>query len=292
MSFWHSVSESIYQSTGKLFSIEKREAIGGGSINEAYRLSDNEDYYFVKVNQSTRLAMFEAEFQGLQEIRSSNSVKAPRPIVVGVAGDKSYLVLEHIHMGGSTSDEAFGEQLAQLHRVTQSQFGWSLNNTIGSTPQINTEMERWPEFWANHRLGYQLKLAKSQGCSAELWELGNVLLSAVPSIFSGYAPQPSLLHGDLWAGNYSTDSEGNPVIYDPACYFGDRETDIAMTELFGGFNSDFYRSYNATWPLDEGYATRKTLYNVYHIINHFNLFGGNYAQQAERMIESLLSVHH
>jgi fructosamine-3-kinase len=141
-------------------------------------------------------------------------------------------------------------------------------------------------FWRDQRLGYQLKLAARSG--RDLLKKGERILADLGAFFQNYRPVPSLLHGDLWGGNVSA-VERQPVIFDPAVYYGDREADLAMTELFGGFSEQFYQAYRDTWPLDDGYPVRKTLYNLYHVLNHFNLFGGGYGSQAERMIDSLLS---
>jgi protein-ribulosamine 3-kinase len=175
-----------------------------------------------------------------------------------------------------------------MHRATSGRFGWHRDNTIGATPQLNAWESDWIVFWQTYRLGYQLDLAARSGHGGQLQRRGGLLLERLPALFD-HAPVPSLLHGDLWGGNFSGDAEGNPVIFDPACYYGDREADLAMTELFGGFSGRFYSAYRAAWPLDPGYDTRKTLYNLYHILNHLNLFGGGYGSQAERMIDRLLA---
>ncbi|HKU69691.1 MAG TPA: fructosamine kinase family protein, partial [Burkholderiales bacterium] len=151
----------------------------------------------------------------------------------------------------------------------------------------------WIAFWREHRLGHQLKLAetlaKTEG-NARLLDKGARLMEKLPAFFAGYRPVPSLLHGDLWAGNAAMMANGEAVIYDPAVYFGDREADVAMTELFGGFTSSFYSAYRSAFPLDGGYSTRRTLYNLYHVLNHWNLFGGGYGTQAGRMIDELLAL--
>ncbi len=145
-------------------------------------------------------------------------------------------------------------------------------------------------FWRERRLGFQLQLAAENGYRGQLQRLGDKLLDAMPAFFDGYAPQPSLLHGDLWGGNHAYLADGTPVIFDPAPWYGDRECDLAMTELFGGYGADFYDAYRASYPLDAGYAVRKELYNLYHILNHLNLFGGGYARQAEQMMQRLLTA--
>ena len=176
-----------------------------------------------------------------------------------------------------------------MHQQPQAYFGWHIDNTIGSTPQHNDREHDWPTFWQQQRLAKQLTFAANNGAGGSLQKKGQKLLENLAVFFDGYTPIPSLLHGDLWSGNAAADEQGNPVMFDPASYYGDRETDIAMTELFGGFNTDFYSAYQAEYPLDSGYKVRKTLYNLYHILNHFNLFGGGYQSQAESMIDILLA---
>ncbi|MDH5552757.1 MAG: fructosamine kinase family protein, partial [Nitrosomonas sp.] len=167
-------------------------------------------------------------------------------------------------------------------------FGWTRNNTIGNTEQINTTTTDWLQFWRKNRLGYQLNLAKNNGYSGKLQQLGERLMSDLSVFFNNTSPAASLLHGDLWNGNVSFDANGQPVIYDPAVYYGDREADIAMTELFGMLPVAFYTAYQDDYPLDSGYNTRKILYNLYHVLNHLNLFGGSYRHQAEQMMNQLL----
>ena len=166
------------------------------------------------------------------------------------------------------------------------------SNFIGTTPQPNAWKDNWIDFWREQRLGFQLQLAATNGYGSQLQSLGENLLDALPAFFEGYAPQPSLLHGDLWNGNHAYQADGTPTLFDPAVYYGDRECDIAMTELFGGYSADFYSAYRASWSLDAGYSVRRDLYNLYHILNHANLFGGGYARQAEQMMQRLLVEIH
>ena len=290
---WQSISEQISAAIGEAFNLESRKVVAGGSINAAHVIAGGQRSYFVKTNSAKRVDMFEAERDGLDEIAGSNTIKVPRVVCVGVEGSQSYIVMEHlvIHSGqggGSKSLSQLGIDLANMHRRTKEQFGWYRNNTIGSTPQINDQHSSWIDFYREHRLGYQYRLAAEGGCR-KLEKRGELLMSKLKDFFSDYDPPASLLHGDLWSGNYAIDTQGVPVIFDPATYYGDREADIAMTELFGGFPQQFYAAYNDTCPLDVGYKTRKTLYNLYHILNHFNLFGGGYSGQAERMTEQLLA---
>jgi protein-ribulosamine 3-kinase len=169
-------------------------------------------------------------------------------------------------------------------RIRAPGFGWDHDNWIGATPQVNTWKEQWVQFFAECRLGPQIKWARNRGLP--LSQAGE-LIESLPDFFDTYAPVPSLLHGDLWSGNAGFLADGTPVIFDPASHYGDRECDLAMTEMFGGFPGEFYRSYNAEWPLHTGYRIRKQLYILYHTLNHYNLFGGGYGSQAEAIIRSL-----
>lgn len=285
---WTTITKHISETSGQPFSVGGRHNVGGGCINNAAVLQDGARRYFVKTNDAARAGMFQAEAEGLREIARTRTVRVPQPLCWGRAGGAAYLVLEYLELGGadSRSFEQLGRQLAQMHRATRDRFGWHIDNTIGSTPQINTPSSDWVDFWRQHRLGFQLDLAARHG--RNMMNKGKRLMASLGEFFRDYRPVPSLLHGDLWGGNVGAVGD-QPVIFDPAVYYGDREADLAMTELFGGFSSRFYQAYQETWPLDPGYKVRKTLYNLYHVLNHFNLFGGGYGSQAERMIDSLLA---
>jgi fructosamine-3-kinase len=291
MSLAEAIARAIAQATGEIFKPDSRRAVSGGSINTTEVLEGSGKKFFVKLNAAARLDMFEAEAEGLAEIASSRSVRVPQPVCCGTHDDRAYLVLEclDIGRGSGASDELLGHQLAAMHRSARDRFGWQRDNTIGSTPQINTEEDDWLTFYREHRLRFQLGLAAENGHGGNLLRRGEQLLEKLPAFFAGYQPRPSLLHGDLWGGNHATLSDGTPVIFDPAVYYGDREADLAMTELFGGFGEDFHAAYRAAWPLDSGYRVRRDLYNLYHVLNHLNLFSGGYRAQAGQMIDSLLS---
>jgi len=289
---WAAIARQIAAVTGAAFAIDRRDAVGGGCINSAWRITGDGQAFFVKVNDAAREAMFAAEHDGLEEIRRSGTVRVPAPVCHGSGGGRAWLVVEHLELGGrggSRSAEALGRQLAAMHRCTHARFGWGRDNTIGTTPQPNAEMPDWVAFWRERRLGFQLGLAAAAGYGRRL-QRGERLLEALPSLLAGHAPPASLLHGDLWSGNHAFTPDGTPVIFDPAVYYGDRETDVAMTELFGGFPSRFHAAYREAWPLDDGYALRRDLYNLYHVLNHLNLFGGGYLGQAETMIDRLLAA--
>ncbi|MEN8108447.1 MAG: fructosamine kinase family protein [Pseudomonadota bacterium] len=288
MSLWKSIAADIESATGINASIKQQGSVSGGCINQAQRIKYADETYFVKLNTASQVDMFAAEFEGLQALRQCDGLHIPAPVCWGDDGQSAYLVMENLELGGSGDPAALGEGLGAMHRITQVQYGWHRDNTIGSTPQVNTLTDDWVGFYREHRLQFQFELAARHGCGGQLLSRGEQLMAGFHALFDGYSPEASLLHGDLWSGNYAWTRDGEPAIFDPAVYYGDREADLAMTELFGGFGSDFYAAYDNAWPIDPGYKTRKTLYNLYHILNHFNLFGGGYASQAQGMVDSLL----
>lgn len=291
MQVWSEIAEQITTATRLSFHPQTVDSVGGGCINQAYRIDDGQRSFFVKINSAEELDMFVAEAAGLEEIARSASLRVPQPVCWGQNRAEAWLVLEYLDLGARAKNnpEALGKELARMHRTGAAQFGWTRDNTIGSTPQCNNQSSDWVAFWRMQRLDYQLKLAARNGHGGKLQTLGERLLADVDAFFVSYTPSPTLLHGDLWGGNYAYTQEGEPVVFDPAVYYGDREADIAMTELFGGFPERFYCVYRHEYELDSGYNTRKVLYNLYHILNHLNLFGGGYRHQAEQMMNRLLA---
>lgn len=290
MDTWQTIATHISAASARPFRPHAPSGLGGGCINSTFRLSDGAQAWFVKTNHARMLDMFQAEAAGLDALGDSDSIRVPRALCTGVSGETSYIVLEHLELvhGGSAGWRQAGRQLAAMHRCSAEAFGWSRDNTIGATPQHNAWHTEWVSFWAEQRLGFQLAEAARNGYLGRLQTLGEQLMERFPVLID-HAPPPALLHGDLWSGNIGFVRSGEPVIYDPAAYFGDREAELAMTELFGGFSSDFYAAYREAWPLDAGYRVRKILYNLYHVLNHLNLFGGGYAVQAEHMLHKLLA---
>lgn len=288
MTDWGSVGRHIGAVTGRPFAPRTQKAVGGGCINSTVILSDGTRDYFVKCNHASKLDMFEAEADGLAGLAATGAVRVPEAVCWGQAGGASYLVLERLDLGGRTNGAEMGRRLAMLHRSVSERFGWRRDNYIGATPQPNPESQDWTAFFREHRLGYQFDLAARNGHARNLQAAGERLMASLDALLA-HGPVPSLLHGDLWTGNLGYLSDGTPAIFDPAVYYGDREADLAMSELFGGFGRDFYAAYQEAWPLDPGYATRKTLYNLYHILNHLNLFGSGYLGQARGMIDRLLA---
>jgi fructosamine-3-kinase len=290
---WDFVLDSIERAQRAPCTLVSVAPVAGGCINRAVHAQTSTGELFIKFNRAGRLSMFEAEAAGLDEIFASKTVRVPRPLCTGSEGDLAWIAMEWLPLSGErlTRESAarLGTQLAAMHAVQQPAFGWSRDNTIGSTAQINRYETDWVEFWRKHRLQFQLQLAAQRGHGGELQELGERLLERLGDLFGSHRPVPSLLHGDLWGGNAAASPSGEPVIFDPAVYYGDREADIAMTELFGGFPSTFYSAYRAAWPLDPGYSIRREVYNLYHVLNHLNLFGGRYSQQAQDLVRRLLA---
>lgn len=289
MSFLQDVEHAIAKATGEVVVLDGGVSVGGGCINETRVIASGSTHFFLKSNTAALGEMFEAESEGLRELSSAGAIRVPEVICSGRSGDRSFLVLEHLPLHGTLDGSLFGQQLAQLHQHTQATFGWYRDNYIGATPQRNSHRPDWVSFLRENRLSYQLVQARAAGLAHSAVMAVEQLMERLPDFFSGYAPRSSLLHGDLWSGNWAATSAGEPVIFDPAVYYGDHEADLAMMELFGAPGGRFFAAYREAFPIDAGYATRKNLYNLYHILNHFNLFGGGYGQQAGRMAERLLS---
>jgi protein-ribulosamine 3-kinase len=290
MEHWTAVLRDIGKATEQSLGLVRARPVAGGSINGTVALETDTTTYFVKHGHPSAQEMFAAEAEGLLALRATGVVRVPKPICWGAVHGMSFLALEYIEIKNPSAkvQEELGRCLAALHRVTQPRYGWHRDNTIGSTPQKNTYSSRWVDFFREQRLGFQLELA-ARNRYAKLSVKGERVLAGLESLFSNHVCEPSLVHGDLWSGNMGATPAGEPVIFDPAVYFGDRETDLAMTELFGDFSEAFYAAYREEWPLASGYEVRRTLYNCYHVLNHLNLFGARYLAQAEQMLDRIIS---
>lgn len=269
--------------------LEWVRGLAGGDINQAALLQSRNRKWFVKYRTGAPPGMFEAEAKALAEIAASGCIRVPEAVAWGETGAVAWLLLEHIELTPNGPAAALGEQLAALHGVTQARFGWSLDNYIGTTPQANHLSFDWTEFWRHRRLGPQLEMARAAGFGGRLIDRGERLLENLDALMRDHRPAASLLHGDLWSGNKAYTPAGQPVIFDPASYYGDRETDIAMTELFGGFDAAFYTAYQSCAPLPAGYPLRRELYKLYHVLNHLNLFGPAWLPRCESMLDALLA---
>jgi protein-ribulosamine 3-kinase len=286
---WQAMAVALAPGASFLPGEVRATPMAGGNINRAYRLEWGSFRFFVKLNRADSEAMFIAERRGLEAIRDSGTIRVPRVYLTGREGQYSYIVMEYIEMTACNCSTQLAQALAAMHGCVRQQFGFHCDNTIGSTPQVNRLTRNWVDFWREHRLGFQLALARRNGLPARLIDSGEQLAQELSRFFDSYLPQASLLHGDLWNGNWGADSTGNPVIYDPACYYGDHEADLAMMELFGNPGGRFFAVYREHFPIDAGYSSRRDLYNLYHLLNHANLFGGSYADQAQRVIDGLMA---
>jgi len=265
-------------------SITHQEMVGGGCIAQTSLIeTNNGESFFLK--QGFKSSMFEKETNGLNELCKANVIRTPKII----ATDEQYLLLENIESGSKCIDffEKFGKAFAQLHKHLSPHYGFYEDNYIGSSQQINSFKDSWQDFYFTNRLLYQYKLAESNGYSDSDFQKAFLNIEKqFPKIIEGSEERPCLLHGDLWAGNYMVDKNGEPVLIDPAVYYGHREADLAMTKLFGGFAPDFYNSYEDEYPLIEGYEYRENIYLLYHILNHLNIFGHSYKKQALQLMNS------
>lgn len=269
--------------------VEESSPLSGGCISNTYRVTFEDGLsYLIKINEHSPADMFITEAHGLQELRKANAIKVPEVILY----DKDFILLEFIDTGAKKNDffEEFGRKFAQLHKFSADEFGFYEDNYIGSTPQknINDENTRrnWTNFYFNKRLLFQYKLAEKNGYTdSEFRKAFEMVTDKIESILQGSEETPSLLHGDLWSGNYMADESGEACLIDPAVYYGNREADLAMTKLFGGFSQTFYDSYNESFPLQEGWKYRENIYILYHVLNHLNLFGSGYYAHALSLIK-------
>jgi fructosamine-3-kinase len=285
------IAAGIAGQTGIELDPDSGEPAGGGSIHRSLVVAAVDgERYFLKCNSAGAFPVFSAEQEGLLALRAAAEIRVPAVIGSGRTGAHSWLMLEYLDLRGDKpgAGSRLGAQLARLHRHTGTHFGFASDNFIGATPQPNSPTSDWLTFLRDRRLGYQLRLAAENGGGVELRNRGAALLRRLPALLAGHRPEPALLHGDLWGGNWGALPDGTPVLFDPAVYYGDREADIAMTELFGGFGPEFRRGYAAEWPLPAGYEPRRDLYNLYHVLNHLNLFGGGYLRQAMALMDRLL----
>jgi fructosamine-3-kinase len=262
--------------------------LSGGCISSAYKLNlNNKQELFLKHNPSVSDKMFIAEAHGLQELNKSDTIRVPKVIMY----DDVFILLELIQQGNKSKNffSDFGRSFALMHKHSSENYGFYEDNFIGSNEQknipVSSESKNWISFYFNKRILFQLELAEKLGyATSELKKGIGKLEEKIEEIIGTSYEEPSLLHGDLWGGNYMVDEHGNVCLIDPAVYYGNREADLGMTKLFGGFSSEFYKAYNETYPLQDGYEYRENIYKLYHVLNHLNLFGGGYYSQAISLI--------
>ncbi|MDO9086874.1 MAG: fructosamine kinase family protein [Anaerolineaceae bacterium] len=268
------------------------KSVGGGCINHASQVVTERNRYFLKWNPQPHPNMFTTEAQGLQMLAAVDTIRVPSVIKFQEAEQNlpAFILLEWIEHSTSFDQKLCGQQLAQLHLNSQSdQFGLDHNNYIGSTPQYNIWVSDWVAFFRDFRLQPQINLAQSnEYLSRSRQQNLERILSRLGNWLQGVPRKPALLHGDLWGGNVIADENGYPVLIDPAVYYGDREADLAFTHMFGGFSNDFYQAYNDVYTLEPGYQERFEIYNIYHILNHLNLFGESYGYSLDSVLNRLV----
>jgi fructosamine-3-kinase len=288
---WQSIVAALRQHGVAVAANARPRSVGGGDISAAWRVGAGDGAVFVKTAGPDALDMFDAEAEGLRELEAAKVVRVPEVLACGSTASNAYLAIEWIDFDRPSSEtgQLFGRQLAAMHRHCQDRFGWHRDNTIGLTSQHNQWSDNWVEFFRERRLGFQLQLASRNGFGDELQLAGIELSENFGLFFRDYEPVASLLHGDLWGGNWAA-TKGQPVIFDPAVYYGDRESDIAMTRLFGGFGAEFYSAYHESWPMEPRHEDRLELYQLYHVLNHLNLFGSAYLGRAMQLMRQLRSA--
>jgi fructosamine-3-kinase len=284
--FSKSLTDWIREHDHPDFPWESASSVAGGCIHDSWKIDGGGRCYFLKRNNRSFAEAFYCEDYALKKIRETQTVRVPKTIGTGIIDDQAFLLMEWLEMRSptATTQEVMGKQLAQLHRQTSEKFGWEHDNFVGRLPQKNQWQDHWCDFWIQNRLQPQWQWAQEKGLKLEALDS---FIPVVNEILKDHHPHPSLLHGDLWGGNMAATTDQTPVIFDPASYYGDRETDLAFSEMFGGFSSGFYKAYEKEFPLAPGYPTRKELYNLYHLLNHYNHFGGAYGSEAVGAVKSL-----
>ena len=264
------------------------KSVHGGDINETFRIATNEGYFFVKMNDAKRFPdMFAQEYGGLLELRAAGALPAPKPLAYGVAGGKAYLLMEFLQKGQAVPEfwEDFARGLARQHRVSRPHFGYPGSNYMGSIKQFNTPYSSWPVFYAFNRLLPLIRMAYDQQIvDRQMVQQVEALCRQLPQLFP--EEKPALLHGDLWSGNFMVGSNGKACVFDPAVHFAHREMDLAMTRLFGGFDTRFYYAYQEAFPLAPGWQQRIGICQLYPLMVHLLLFGGSYYNSIREVLQS------
>lgn len=283
------IEDAVRDARGNRHVITKVHAGPQSAFGNIWLANTDSGRLFIKTTAAAEAQRLACEAKALRAIAATGTVRAPDVLAQGAAPDHGFLVLEYLPLRVPTRDDGTrcAEAIAALHACHGEHYGWHEDNYLGATRQANTWSDDWPRFFAEQRLAPQLGAAATKGFRGELQSAGERIVSKISAFFLERRPQASLTHGDLWAGNLGVLDTGEPVVFDPAVHYGDREADFAMSELFGGLPESFYASYRKIAPLGDGYAHRRTLYNFHQILNHLNLFGSSYLRQAERMAREL-----
>lgn len=287
---YHAVAKALKQKIG-CQSVRTPSQSPYGVLNQCFTCETDKGRFFVKCKHGDEaLAMYAAEATALELINSLDIIRVPVPSYYGYVKEECFLIIEYIELlpHNNHSLTLLGEKLAALHqKATAEKFGFEMDNTIGTTPQLNGWSEDWVQFFCEKRLGYLLQLIEEQYQDLEMRLLGDELLKLVPHFFEGLQITPSLLHGDLWSGNTGRDHSGQPVIFDPASYYGHHEADLSIARMFGGLGASFFDAYHAIIPKERGFEERSSLYQLYHYLNHYLLFGSSYRSSCLNIIRHI-----
>jgi fructosamine-3-kinase len=281
------IKNNLSATIGQDVQILTVEKVSGGSVNESYKLSTNSTSFFIKVNSEKKFpGLFDSEEKGLKKLKSTSDFYVPEVIFKGHFNDSGYLILPFLERGETNTNfwNAFAENLAQLHQQSAEYFGFDEDNYNGSLIQVNSKKLRWADFFVENRLMIQCRMARDNNM------VDKSFVSQVEKIYPKIEhlfpiEKPSLLHGDLWSGNFMASKNRDTVIFDPAVYYGHREVDLAMSLLFGGFDKQLYKRYNEVFPLEAGWESRVDIANLYPLLVHVNLFGASYAKRVKQVIK-------
>ncbi len=279
------VHRILQSSFGRSFEITRLSPVSGGCISNAFRVEAGNDVFFLKTNDPTKLDMFEKEAKGLVLLGANTSLRVPNVISTGRSDGSAYILMEWIASGARKKDffYSFGESLAEMHNCTSGKYGLDHDNYIGALPQYNDQKSDWLDFFISQRLQKQIEMSDLEEGVINKFER---LYDKLPALLVDYGD--SLLHGDLWSGNFMVSESGHAALIDPAIYYGNREAELAFTQMFGGFDSEFYKAYFSSSNLEPGFADRAELYNLYPLLVHYNLFGGGYLNSIRMTLDRFL----
>ncbi|MFV0575446.1 MAG: fructosamine kinase family protein [Vibrio sp.] len=287
---WQGIAQQLSNVLAFDFVIQEKERLQGGDCNDCYMISDEEQRYFVKINERPYLQKFESEIDNLSTLLSTKTLTVPEPVIAGVTKDKAFLILNYLPTKPLTTPQdqfQLGQQIARLHQWgEQKEYGYDADTYVGLNLQPNAWHKKWGIFFSEHRIGWQLQLLKEKGI--EFGDI-NTIVSQVKAVIGAHNPKPSLLHGNLTTNNIALSVYGS-MCYDPSSYWGDPECDLAIAEEFSELSSAFFDGYLSLHDIDAGYENRKHIYQLYYLLCHCNQFGGDFLDNSAAKINELKSI--